>query len=154
MEDSLHCWFLRIVKVELPYDAAIPCLDTYPNKTVIQNGTCTPCSQQHYSQQSIHGNSLNAHWQMNGWRCGTYMRQNITQPWKEQSNAICRNTNGTMLSRVSRTQMSYDIPYTWNLKYDTNKPIYETETDTQTWKTHVWWPRGWAWRREGMGGWG
>ena len=57
-----------------------------------------------------------------------------------------------MLSRVSRTQMSYDIPYTWNLKYDTNKPIYETETDTQnlfmkqkqTHKHETWWPRGWA----------
>ena len=26
----------------------------------------------------------------------------------------------------------YGITYTWNLKHDTNQPIYETETDTQT----------------------
>ena len=26
----------------------------------------------------------------------------------------------------------------WNLKYDTNEPIYETETDSQTQKTYVW----------------
>ena len=26
--------------------------------------------------------------------------------------------------------MSYDISYMQNLKYDTNKPIYETETDS------------------------
>ena len=27
-------------------------------------------------------------------------------------------------------QISYDVTYTWNLKYDTVKLIYETETDT------------------------
>ena len=26
----------------------------------------------------------------------------------------------------------YDITYLWNLKYDTNELIYETETDSQT----------------------
>ena len=25
--------------------------------------------------------------------------------------------------------MPYDITYMWNLKYDTNEPIYETETE-------------------------
>ena len=29
-------------------------------------------------------------------------------------------------------QMSYDITYMWNLKYDTNEPICETETYLQT----------------------
>ena len=29
-------------------------------------------------------------------------------------------------------QIPYDITYTWNLKYDTNELIYETETDSQT----------------------
>ena len=27
-------------------------------------------------------------------------------------------------------QISYDITYMWNLKYDTNEPIYETETES------------------------
>ena len=26
----------------------------------------------------------------------------------------------------------------WNLKYDTNEPIYETETDSQTSRTDLW----------------
>ena len=26
-------------------------------------------------------------------------------------------------------ELSYDIPYMWNLNYDTNQLIYETETD-------------------------
>ena len=29
-------------------------------------------------------------------------------------------------------QIPYDITYMWNLKYDTNEHIYETETDSQT----------------------
>ena len=32
-------------------------------------------------------------------------------------------------------QISYDITYMWNLKYDTNEPIYETETESRTWRT-------------------
>ena len=29
-------------------------------------------------------------------------------------------------------QISYDITYMWNVKYDTNELIYKTETDSQT----------------------
>ena len=55
----LHCWwecklvqpvwgtvweFLKKLKIELPYDPAIPFLDIYPEKmkTLIQKDTCTP----------------------------------------------------------------------------------------------------------------
>ena len=34
--------FLKNLKIELPYDPAIPLLDTYPEKTIIQKDTCTP----------------------------------------------------------------------------------------------------------------
>ena len=30
----------------------------------------------------------------------------------------------------------------WNLKYDTNELIYETETDSQTERTDLWLPGG------------
>ena len=29
----------------------------------------------------------------------------------------------------------------WNLKYDTNEPIYKTETDSKTKRTDLWLPR-------------
>ena len=29
-------------------------------------------------------------------------------------------------------QIPYDITYMWNLKYNTNEHIYESETDSQT----------------------
>ena len=39
----------------------------------------------------------------------------------------------TMWSQSEREKwIPYDIPYMWNLKYDTSEPIYEIETDSQT----------------------
>ena len=55
----LHCWwecklvqplwrtvwrFLKKLKIELPYDLAIPLLGIYPEKSLIQKYTCTPMS--------------------------------------------------------------------------------------------------------------
>ena len=34
--------FFKKLKRELPYDPTIPFLATYPEKTIIQKGTCTP----------------------------------------------------------------------------------------------------------------
>ena len=34
--------FLKILKIELPYDPTIPVLGIYPEKTIIQKNTCTP----------------------------------------------------------------------------------------------------------------
>ena len=33
--------FLKKLKIELPYDPAIPLLGIYPEKTIIQNESCT-----------------------------------------------------------------------------------------------------------------
>ena len=57
---------------------------------------------------------------------------------KEWNNAICSNMGGskdchTKWSKSDRErQISYDITYMWNLKYDTNELIYKTETDSGT----------------------
>ena len=34
--------FLKKLKIELPYDPAIPILGIYPEKTMLQKDTCTP----------------------------------------------------------------------------------------------------------------
>ena len=34
--------FLKKLKIELPYDSAIPLLGIYPEETIIQKDTCTP----------------------------------------------------------------------------------------------------------------
>ena len=36
----------------------------------------------------------------------------------------------------------YDSSYMWNLKYDTNELIYKAETDSQTQRADLWFPRG------------
>ena len=35
------------------------------------------------------------------------------------------------MKSVRKRQIAYDITYMWNLKYGTNEPIYETETDLE-----------------------
>ena len=37
-----------------------------------------------------------------------------------------------ILSEVRQRKIPYDIIYMWNLKYNTNEPIYKIETDSQT----------------------
>ena len=54
--NPIHCWweckliqplwktvwrFLKKLKIELPYDSAIPLLGIYPEKTIIQKESCT-----------------------------------------------------------------------------------------------------------------
>ena len=46
-------------------------------------------------------------------------------------------------------QIPHDTTYMWNLKYDTNELIYETETDTQTLRTELWLPK----KEDGLGVW-
>ena len=56
------------LKIELPYNPAIPLLGIYPKKmkTLTWKAIFTPCSLQHYVQQSRHENNLSVHWHMNG----------------------------------------------------------------------------------------
>ena len=49
----------------------------------------------------------------------------------------------TVLSEVSQKEKApYDIIFMWNLKYDTDEPIYEPEIDPGTRRTDLWLPRG------------
>ena len=42
----------------------------------------------------------------------------------------------------------------WNLRYNTNVLIYETETDSQTERADFWLPKGRKVGRDGQGVWG
>ena len=55
---------------------------------------------------------------------------------KEWNDAIYSNMDGhrdyhTKWSKLERERQIPYITYVWNLKYDTNEHIYETETDSQ-----------------------
>ena len=41
----------------------------------------------------------------------------------------------------------------WNLKYDTNEPIYETETESGTQRIDLCLSRGGGWGKDGLGVW-
>ena len=45
-------------------------------------------------------------------------------------------------SEVSQRNVPNNVTCMQNLKYDTNELIYKTETDSQTWKTNLWLPKG------------
>ena len=54
---------------------------------------------------------------------------------KEWNNAICSNMDEARDDHTKSErdrQIPYDITYMWNLKYNTNEPIYKAETDSQT----------------------
>ena len=64
---------------------------------------------------------------------------------KEQNNALCSNMDAIRdyhTKSERERQMPYDITYIWNLKYGRNGPTYKTETDSQTWRTDLWFPTG------------
>ena len=54
---------------------------------------------------------------------------------------------------VRQIQISYDITYMWNLKYDTHELIQETETDSQTERTNLWLLSGEESVRDRLGVW-
>ena len=57
----------QMLKIELPYDPAIPLLGTSPKKmkTLTQRDICTPNLLQDYSQKPRYGIKLGVHHQMN-----------------------------------------------------------------------------------------
>ena len=56
---------------------------------------------------------------------------------KDEIMPIFSNMNATRdyhakWSKKEKKQITYDITYMWILKYDTNEPIHETETESRT----------------------
>ena len=78
----------------------------------------------------------------------TAIKKNKIMPFS----AIWMQPEIIILSEISQKENDNDIPYMWNFKYDTNEPIYETETESQTKRTDLWLPRergsgeGWSGR--------
>ena len=50
--------WLRKLKIDLPYDPAIPLLGIYLDKTIVYKDTCTPMFIAAWSQWPKHGNNL------------------------------------------------------------------------------------------------
>ena len=53
-------------------------------------------------------------------------------------------------TKLGRERQIYDITYMLNLKYNTNEPIYTTETYSQMQRRDLWLPRGGEGVRKGL----
>ena len=135
----LHCWwecklvqplwktvwsFLKKLKIELPYDPAIPLLGIYPEKTIIQKDTCTPmfiaalfAIARSWKQLKC---PLTDEWIKKMWYI--YTMEYYSAIKKEQNWVICRDVDGprdchTEWSKSEREkQISYINAYIWNVE--------------------------------------
>ena len=58
----------------------------------------------------------------------------IVGTWNDQENI--------MTNEISQKKTNlYDIADVWNLKKQTNESMYKIETDSQTQKTNLWFPK-------------
>ena len=154
MGTLLHCWwecklvqplwktvwrFLRKLKIGLPYDPAIPLLGIYPDKTIIQKDTCTPMFvaalftiAKTWKQPKCSTDEwLKKMWYIYTMEYYSAIKKNEIMPFA----ATWMQLEIIILSEVSqkeKRQILYDITSMWNLKYDTNEPICETETESGT----------------------
>ena len=73
---------------------------------------------------------------------------------EEGHKAICSNTDGSRDDHTKGTksekQMLYNITYMWDLKYNTNKRIYKTESDPQI-QVRLVVAKGWGGKDWGFG---
>ena len=129
--------FLKKLKIELPYDPAILLLGIYPDKTIIRKDTHTPMFTaalftvvKTWKQPKCPSTEgwIKKMWYIYTMEYDSAIKKNEIMPFA----ATWMDLEMITLSEVSQRQISYNITYMWNLKYDPNELIYETETDSQT----------------------
>ena len=116
--------FIRKLKIELPYDPAIPLLGIYLEKTIIWKGTCTPIFiVALFTIAKIWKwpkYPLTDEWIKNMWYVYTVKYYSAIK--NEWNNAICSNMDGprdyhAKWSKWDRgRKISYGITYMWTLK--------------------------------------
>ena len=156
----LHCWWecklvqslwrtvwrlLKKLKIDLPYDPAIPLLGTYPEKNMVWKDTCTPIFTvalftiaKTWKQPKC---PLTEEWIKKLWYMYTMeyysaIKKNEIMPFA----TTWMDLETVILSEVSQREILYDITYMWNFKNDTNELNYKTETNSQTQRTNLWLP--------------
>ena len=116
----LHCWleyklvqslwktvrrFLKKLKIELPYDPAIPLPGIYPEKTILRNDTCTPMFITIGKTWKQPKYPLTDEWIKNMWYI--YTMEYYSAIKKNENFAICSNMDrrgGYYAKEISQTE--------------------------------------------------
>ena len=130
--------FLRKLKIELPYDPAIPLLGMYLEKTLIQKDTCTPwfiaalftiAKTRKQPKCPSTDEWIKKMWYIYTMEYYSAIKKNEIMSFA----AMWMDLEIIKLSKSDRErQVSNDIAYMWNLKYYINEHMYKTKTDSQT----------------------
>ena len=116
--------FLKKLKIEIPYDPALPLLGIYPEKTLIQKDTCTPMfiaalfiiiKTWKQTKCLLTGEWIKKMWYMYTMEYHSTIKKNEIMPFA----ATWMDLDIIIASEVKsgrERQISYDIGYMWNLK--------------------------------------
>ena len=130
-----NCYYKKL-KIELPYDSAIPLLGIYSEKTITWKDMCTPMFTAALYKITITWKQPKYHQQRGRSEDVVYIYNRILFSHKKGwNNAICSNMNAPrdFHAKWSRPDkdISDNIIYMWN-KNDTNELMEKTEIDPQT----------------------
>ena len=175
MGSLVHCWweckliqplwrtvwrFLKELKIELPYDPAVPLLGIYPEKTIIQKDTCTPMFIAALFTISMSQKQpkcpLTDEW----------IKKMLYIYTMQYYSAIKRNEIGSFvemwmdLETVTESEVSQKEKNKYRIlthirgtqKNGADEPVCRAEIETQMQRTNVWTPRRESGRVCGGGG--
>ena len=164
-----HCWwecilieplqrtvwgFLKNLKIELPYDPAIPLLGIYSEKAIIQKGTCTTmfiaalftiartCKQpkcpstEKWIKKMWHIYTMEYYSAIKRKDIGSFV-----ETWMDLETGIQSEVSQKGKKKYHIISLICGIQ-----EYDTDELICKAEIETQTQRTNIWiprWGRGW-----------
>ena len=142
--------FLKKLKIELPYDPAIPLLGIYPEKTIIQNDTCTPIFiaalftiARSWKQPKCPSTDewMKKMWYIYAMEYYSAIKRNeigsFVETWVDLETVIQSEVSQKEKNKYRMISFISGI-----LKNDKNELIYKREIDSQTQKTNLWLPKG------------
>ena len=116
--------YLRKLNIELPYDQAIPLLDIYLDKTFTEKRHAPLRSKHHYSRKQPKCPLIDEWIKM----CDIYTMEYYSAIKRQLKpfTTTGMDLETLILSEISqkeKRQITYDITYSWNLKYVTDDLI-------------------------------
>ena len=133
--------FLKKLKIEPPYDAALPLLGIQPQKILVWKCTCNPrfiialfTIAKTWKQPKCPSTEK---WIKKMWYTYTVKYysaiKNETMPFV----VTWMDLEIIILNEASQTDKEKYITYTWDLKSGYNWTYLQTETDSQTWRMNL-----------------